>query len=90
MVKLCQLVCLHRALADNKGPYKVTIKKIMSTPLITIDHQSSAADAVPLLRSKHIRRLVVAKNQTGDSGNSSNGKNDREQAIGMVCLVSVT
>jgi CBS domain-containing protein len=31
---------LYRVLAENLGPYKVTLKKIMSTPLITIDHQS--------------------------------------------------
>jgi CBS domain-containing protein len=81
---------LYRVLAENLGPYKVTLKKIMSTPLITIDHQSSVADAVSLMRSKHIRRLIVTKNQTNDSGNSSsNSKNDREQVIGMISLVSL-
>ena len=82
---------LYRVLAENLGPYKVTLKKIMSTPLITIDSQSSVADAVSLMRSKHIRRLAVTKNQTDDSGNStSNSKNDREQVIGMISLVSIT
>jgi CBS domain-containing protein len=82
---------LYRVLAENLGPYKVTLKKIMSTPLITVDSQSSVADAVSLMRSKHIRRLVVTKNQTDDSGNStSNSKNDREQVIGMISLVSIT
>jgi len=82
---------LYRVLAENLGPYKVTLKKIMSTPLITIDSQSSVADAVSLMRSKHIRRLVVTKNQTDYSGNStSNSKNDREQVIGMISLVSIT
>jgi len=82
---------LYRVLAENLGPYKVTLEKIMSRPLITIDHQSSVADAVSLMRSKNIRRLVVTKNQTDDSDNSSsNSKNDREQVIGMVSLVSIT
>ena len=82
---------LYRVLAENLGPYKVTLKKIMSTPLITIDEQSSTADAVSLMRSKHIRRLVVTKNQTGDSGySSSSSNNDRKQVIGMVSLVSIT
>jgi CBS domain-containing protein len=82
---------LYRVLAENLGPYKVTLKKIMSTPLITIDHQSSVADAVSLMRSKHIRRLVVTKKQTDDSGNSSNSKNDdSKQVIGVVNLVSIT
>ena len=69
---------LTRVLAENLGPYKVTLKKIMRRPLITIDHESSVADAVSLMRSKHIRRLVVAKNQAGDSNSS---KNDRKQVI---------
>jgi CBS domain-containing protein len=79
---------LTRVLAENLGPYKVTLKKIMSRPVITIDHESSVADAVSLMRSKHIRRLVVAKNQAGDSNSSS--KNDRKQVIGIVSLVSIT
>ena len=81
---------LYRVLAENLGPYKVTLKKIMSTPLITIDHQSSVADAVSLMRSKHIRRLVVTKNQTGDSSDTSSSNNDRKQVIGIVSLVSIT
>ena len=83
---------LYRVLAENLGPYKVTLKKIMSTPLMTIDHQSSVADAVSLMRSKHIRRLVVTKNQTDDSDDisSRNSKNDPKQVIGMVSLVSIT
>ena len=81
---------LYRVLAENLGPYKITLKKIMSRSPITIDHQSSVADAVSVMRSKHIRRLVVTKNQTDDSGDisSSNSKNDRKQVIGMVSLVS--
>jgi signal-transduction protein with cAMP-binding, CBS, and nucleotidyltransferase domain len=78
---------LYRVLAENLGPYKVTLKKIMSTPLITIDHQSSVANAVSLMRSKHIRRLVVTKSQTDVSRNSNN---DRKQVIGMVSLMSIT
>jgi CBS domain-containing protein len=81
---------LYRVLAENLGPYKVTLKKIMSTPLITIDHQSSVADAVSLMRSKHIRRLVVTENQTGDSSDTSSSNNDRKQVIGMVSLMPIT
>ena len=61
----------------------------MSTPLITIDHQSSVADAISLMRSKHIRRLIVTKNQTGN-GSDTSSINDRKQVIGMVSLVSIT
>jgi CBS domain-containing protein len=81
---------LYRVLAENLGPYKVILKKIMSTPLITIDHQFSVADAVSLMRSKHIRRLVVTKNQTDDNSDSSSSSSDNDQVIGMVSLVSIT
>ena len=76
---------LYRVLAENRGLYKVTLNKIMSTPLITIDQQSSASDAISLMRSKHIRRLVVTKDDTSSSPSS-----DRKHVIGMVSLVSIT
>ncbi len=85
---------LYRVLAENLGPYKVPLKRVMSTPVITIDQQSSTADAITLMRSKQIRRLIVTKNQTDGSGivsrSSNSGKNDRKQVIGMVSLVSIT
>jgi CBS domain-containing protein len=77
---------LYRVLAENIGPYKASLKKIMSTPLITIDQQSSTADAISLMRSKHIRRLVVTKKETDDYGGGTDGKH----VIGMVTLVSIT
>jgi CBS-domain-containing membrane protein len=85
---------LYRVLAENLGPYKVPLKRVMSTPVITIDQQSSTADAISLMRSKQIRRIIVTKNQTDGSGDvsrsSNSGKNDRKQVIGMVSLVSIT
>lgn len=42
------------------------------------------------MRSKHIRRLVVTKNQTGDSSDTSSSNNDRKQVIGIVSLMSIT
>jgi CBS domain-containing protein len=79
---------LYRVLAENMGPYKVTLEKIMSRPVITVDHQSSVADAISSMRSKHIRRLVVTKKETADSGDSSSA--NRRHVIGMVSLVSIT
>jgi CBS domain-containing protein len=79
---------LYRVLAENMGPYKVTLKKIMSSPVITIDQQSSTADAISLMRSKHIRRLVVTKKVTDN--NSGDGGSDREYATGVVTLMSMT
>jgi|SRR6476469_5872502 len=59
---------LYRLVSENKGPFKVTLKDIMSSPLITIAEEESVKDAVLLMRSKHIRRLVV-KNAGGSSNN---------------------
>jgi signal-transduction protein with cAMP-binding, CBS, and nucleotidyltransferase domain len=60
---------LHRLLAGNKGPFKVTLKNVMSSPLITVAEEESVKDAVLLMRSKHIRRLAVKK----AGGNSITG-----------------
>jgi len=57
---------LYRLVSENKGPFKVTLKDIMSSPLITIAEEESVKDAVLLMRSKHIRRLVV-KNARGSN-----------------------
>jgi signal-transduction protein with cAMP-binding, CBS, and nucleotidyltransferase domain len=57
---------LYRVLAENKGPYKVNLGKIMSSPLITIGANSSAADAISIMRNKNIRRLAVQKMKGGE------------------------
>jgi CBS domain-containing protein len=58
---------LYRVVAENKDPFKVTLKNVMSSPLITIAEEESVRDAILLMRSKHIRRLVV--NKPGGSNN---------------------
>src|SRR6188472_2298319 len=58
---------LYRVVAENKDPFKVTLKDIMSSPLITIAEEESVRDAVALMRNKNIRRLAVKK-----SGGSNN------------------
>jgi CBS domain-containing protein len=50
---------LHRVVAVNKGPFKVAVGQIMSTPLITIGRDSSIEDAISLMRRKKITRLPV-------------------------------
>jgi CBS domain-containing protein len=55
---------LYRVVAENKGPFKVILKDIMSSPLISISEDESVKDAVLLMRRKHIRRLAV-KNGEG-------------------------
>jgi signal-transduction protein with cAMP-binding, CBS, and nucleotidyltransferase domain len=56
---------LYRVLAENKGPFKVNLGRIMSCPLITIGANSSAADAFSIMRNKNIRRLAVQKMKGG-------------------------
>jgi CBS domain-containing protein len=56
---------LYRVVAENKGPFKVTLKNVMSSPLDTIAEEESVKDAVLLMRSKRIRRLAV-KNAIGN------------------------
>jgi len=57
---------LYRLVSENKGPFKVTLKDIMSSPLISVSEEESVKDAILLMRSKHIRRLVV-KNAGGSN-----------------------
>jgi CBS-domain-containing membrane protein len=45
------------------SPFKVPLKEIMSSPLISIDEESSVADAISLMRRKRIRRLAVKKTE---------------------------
>ena len=66
---------LYRVVAENMGPFKVPLKEIMSSPLISINEESSVADAISLMRRKHIRRLEV--------------KNKEGKIIGTITLMSI-
>lgn len=50
---------LRRVVAENRAPSKTELKKLMSSPLITIDKESSMKDAILLMMKKGIRRLPV-------------------------------
>ena len=56
---------LYRVLAENKGPFKVNLGGIMSSPLLTIAADSSTTAAISIMRSKNIRRLAVQKMKGG-------------------------
>jgi len=56
---------LHRVVAQSKGPFKLALKDIMSTPLITINRDASTNDAISLMKGKNITRLPVI-NQEGE------------------------
>ena len=56
---------LNRVIAQNMGPFKVTLKEIMSAPLIAINRNASAKDAVLLMKNKDITQLPVL-NEAGE------------------------
>ena len=66
---------LYRVMAENRGPYKVTLGYIMSSPLITIYQNASVRDAVTLMQSRQIRRLPVV--------------DDNENVVGLITLKTV-
>jgi CBS domain-containing protein len=91
---------LYKVVAENKEPFKTTLKEIMSSPIITINEDASVKDAVSLMRSKGIRRLVVvaktdanAKTSTSTTATATTAisdKKDRTTAVvGVVTLVSI-
>ncbi len=54
---------LYRVVADGRDPNKVRLKDIMSTPLITISPRLSLSQAITLMASRGIRRLVVVEGE---------------------------
>lgn len=66
---------IRRVMAENRGPFKVTARSVMSSPIVTVDAESSVKDAITLMRSKHIRRLPVV--------------DEIGQIVGIVTLKSV-
>jgi CBS domain-containing protein len=65
---------LYRGVAKNLEMFKVSIDKIMSSPILTIDKGKPSVEAIRIMRTNHIRRLPVV-----DNGN----------VIGMVSLMSL-
>jgi CBS domain-containing protein len=50
---------IYRVVAQNMGPFKVTLKDIMSSPLVTINSEKSPKEALSLIKHKKINRLPV-------------------------------
>src|ERR671911_342765 len=57
---------LHRVVAQSKGPFKLTLKDIMSTPLITINKDALTNDAIILMKDKNITRLPLINEEAGE------------------------
>jgi malate dehydrogenase (oxaloacetate-decarboxylating) len=54
---------LYKVIGGNKGPYKTMLGNVMSSPVITIDAGVSVTEAMSLMRSLKIRRLLVLKKE---------------------------
>jgi CBS domain-containing protein len=65
---------VYRAAAKSIGIFKVPIRKIMSTPLVTVGKQTTCIEAIRIMREKGLRRLPIV-----DQGNM----------IGIVTLISL-
>ncbi|MEO9362979.1 MAG: CBS domain-containing protein [Nitrososphaera sp.] len=50
---------IYRIVAQNRGPFKVMLKDIMSTPLVTIDSEASIEQALSVMKENDISRLPV-------------------------------
>jgi CBS domain-containing protein len=59
---------IYHVLAENKGPFKVTLKNVMSSPLITVVEKESVKDAIQLIRSKRVRRLAIRNTEGNITG----------------------
>lgn len=57
---------LERSVNRQRDPTTTTAREIMSSPLITIDHGKTAAEAFELMCRNRIRRLVVLKSNKID------------------------
>lgn len=54
---------LYRVVAENRGPFKTVLSRIMSSPLITIKGEAPLKDAIEVMRKKCIRRLPITKEE---------------------------
>jgi CBS domain-containing protein len=88
---------LYRVIADKKDPMTVKLRDIMSSPIIAVDEHLLLKDAISLMRSKHIRRLLVTRSRKRGEYDSSmfeqESKDEIESnelvPIGMVTLMSI-
>ena len=65
---LVRKVCTH-----DVSTNKLTNKEIMSSPLITIDFNSSASEAVDMMLKNNVRHLLVVDNKSSEGLNKPLG-----------------
>jgi CBS domain-containing protein len=52
---------LDRVITAKRDPSKTSVKEVMSTPLITVESNTSLSKAIEFMNRKGIRRLLVTK-----------------------------
>ena len=57
---------LHRVVAQSRDPFKLALRDIMSTPLITINKDALTNDAIMFMGDKNINRLPVINEEAGE------------------------
>ena len=50
---------IFRVVAQNRGPFKVKLRDIMSHPLITIQDEMSTSKALSMMKRRNVTRLPV-------------------------------
>ena len=55
---------IFRVVAQNRGPFKVALKDIMSSPIITIDADKSVDEAIAILNKHKRNRLPVVQDSS--------------------------
>jgi signal-transduction protein with cAMP-binding, CBS, and nucleotidyltransferase domain len=54
---------VKRVISKGKKPSEVKLKSIMSSPVITIEYDSTILGASKVISEQNVRRLVVTKNE---------------------------
>ena len=54
---------LRKIIANQKMFHQIPVSEIMSAPVVTADEDMGVRDAVCLMQEKHIRRIVIAKDE---------------------------
>jgi len=54
----------RKIIPDDRKPSAVSLSEIMTSPLITVDHNTPVSDAIQMMLSNKIRRLPVFRNDT--------------------------
>jgi sugar-specific transcriptional regulator TrmB/CBS domain-containing protein len=52
---------VNRVINVQKDPAKTLVKDVMTAPVVTVDHKQTTKEALELMRTHKIRRLVVVK-----------------------------